>query len=50
MCDLVQNYFHHDQKQPRQEVEDGYILKKNCKKNLTIISIIFIVHNEAFTR
>ena len=25
ICDLIQNYVHHGENQPRQEVEDGYI-------------------------
>ena len=34
ICDSINNYVHHDEKQPRHEVEDGYIFVNIFVKNI----------------
>ena len=42
ICDLIKNHVHHGKNQPRQEVEDGYIVVNNfVKNNLYVISIVY---------
>ena len=45
ICNLIKNYVHQGENNPRQEVSDGYIFVNIFIKNLTISLIIILYYN-----